>query len=402
MIFRYPGYLLIYIVMFGLLGLVLSGTANTETVDKLDFYAQKQTIAVIDRDHSEVSLGLTSFLDGRHELIVLEDQIRVLQDAIAQNRVSWVLIIVEGFENDFMAAVRDQSAVPGLSSIVSVNAISGIYLDNQVSNYLNALRVSAMINPDATPGMLVDRAHQVAAMNTSIEVVQASENVNRDALFPYYLRFTAYPLTIGVGMLVALLFSGFRNGELRRRNASAPVRSLRINSQIALAGLVVVFLTWIFLCSLSFLPVIGGLNLLKQSPGVVLLMFLTVLLYSLFSLALGFLLSQFGLAESSLNGLMNIVSLAMLFLSGIMMGSTGYLEGVMLTIGRFIPCYWYAEAISALAGASDLSWISLQYYLTCLGVMLLFTAAVFSIALLTGSLQTQTAEAGGNSAAEVA
>lgn len=400
LVFRFPVYILVYIVMMGLLGLVVTGAPTSNVAGVVDFDAPKPEIAIIDRDDSEVSRGLGKFLAERATLVALDDETRVLQDAVATNAVCYILIIPDGYGSRFMAAAAAGTDAPELEYITSVAAVNAVLIDAEVSGYLNALRITAIGYPELSLASQIKRAHETAALSSPLTVVQSNESINRASLLPFYFRWSSYPMSSGIAVLVAMVFSGFYTGELRRRNLSSPVRSVAMNMQITASCLVIALFTWAFICALSLTPIIGGMELLRLNPASYLLLALTALLFTLVPLAIGFLFSQFGLKEMALNGFVNIASLVMMFLSGIMMGGSDYLEGTMLSVARFVPTYWYSEALGAVVTASELSPSALSYYFSCVGVMLLFALVFFSIALLVGRLRVQSNEAGGNSAAE--
>ena len=400
MIFRYPMYILIYIVMFGFLGLVVTGAPSSEVTGVVDYDAPLPEVAIIDRDHSLVSEGLVDYLVGRATLVDLPDQTRAMQDAIATGEVQYLLFIPAGYGDEFIRSAQAGGSVPELQCVVSVAEVSGTLIDAEISSYLNALRISAMGFSELSITELVSKAQSIAAQNASLTVVQSTEQINRASLLPFYFRWSSYPLTSGIAILVAMIFASFQTGELRRRNLSTPVSPTVMNLQIAASCLVIALLTWAFVCILAMTPIVGGLDLLRLNSAAMLLIMVLALVYCLVPLAIGFLFSQFGLNETAINGFVNITSLAMMFLSGIMMGGSDFLQGILLKIARFVPSYWYSEAVGAIASASEYTFDSLGYYFMCMGLIVLFAAAVFSVALLIGRLRAQTNEAGGNTAAE--
>jgi ABC-2 type transport system permease protein len=401
LVFRFPVYILVYIVMMGLLGLVVTGAPSSNVAGVVNFDAPKPEIAIVDRDNSELSRGLCDFLAERATLVEVADDTRALQDAVAMNAVCYILVIPANYGRDFMAAATAGTAAPELEYITSVAAVNAVLVDAEVSGYLNALRITAIGFPELSLTQQIKRAHETAALSSPLTVVQSNETINRASLLPFYFRWSSYPMSSGIAVLVAMVFSGFYTGELRRRNLASPIRSVAMNMQITASCLLIALFTWAFICALSLTPIIGGADLLTQSPASYLLVALTALLYTLVPLSIGFLFSQFNLKEMAVNGFVNIASLVMMFLSGIMMGGSDYLEGTMLAVARFVPTYWYSEAIGAIVTASDLSSSALSYYFNCVGLMLLFALVIFSVALLIGRLRVQSNEAGGNTAAEV-
>ena len=72
-------------------------------------------------------------------------------------------------------------------------------------------------------------------------------------------------------------------------------------------------------------------------------------------------------------------------------------------MARCLPGYWYNEAVqlSVRLGSTPSS-EAVVLIAQQLGVLLLFAAAIFAAGLVVSRLRTQTAEAGGNAAAEAA
>jgi len=386
--------------MFALLGLVITGAPAASATGAVEFDAPKPTVAIIDRDHGVVAVGLVEFMSERATLVDLEDDVRALQDATATNAATYILIIPAGYSEQFMLAAREGRQVPELECVVSVAESSGVMVDALVSSYLNAMRICTIGFTDLSSAELVERAQEAAAVNAPLSVIQSTDQISRASLLPFYFKWSSYPLTSGISILVSLLYINFQRGELRRRNLSTPLSPTRMNLQIAASCLVVAVLTWAFFCLMAMTPIVGGLELLRANPLSFVLVAITALLYTLVPLALGFLLSQFSLNETAINGAVNIISLSFTFLSGIMMGGSYYLDSTMLTIARFVPSYWYSEAIEAVVSAPGFSPAQLQPFFTCIGVMLLFALALFSVALLISRLRVQSSEAGGNTAAE--
>ena len=404
LIIRYPVYILLYIVLWSFLGLVLVGATASEAPRTDGFEISSRPFAVIDRDHSEVSASIATCLSRRSQPIELVDQTQAIQDAIAQNSVCYILIIPEGYGAAFLAAARADQPAPQLQSIYSIEVSSSVYLNNEVSSYLNALRVSAAIDTKATDNVLIQRALDIAAMSAPMAIVEASRSFDPNSLFPIYCKYSAYPMTSGISILVAMVFSGFRQGGLRRRNLSAPLSVSAINLQVSLAGLCIVGATLVFINLVSLLPIVGGIRVWAEDPASAALIVLATLVYALLPLAIGFLLSLFSLSETATNGFINIIALTLVFLSGIMMGGSSYLDGSMLVIARFMPTYWYSEAIEAVAAVGRYGSVTatdglMGYYLTCLGLMMLFNLAVFSVALLVSRLRAQTSGAESQAAA---
>jgi len=403
-VFRSPVYLFVYIVMFGFLGLGLS-VAVTDSFDSRQTEAKRvdslPAVAVIDRDRSALSTGITEFLAERTTPVALDDDIRAMQEAVALNNVTYILIIPEGYGSDFLKAARAGEALPQMESVVSVAEADGLLAELLVNRYLQALKVSAVLSGGASTAEVLATAAEAADLSTEVNTAPVADSPRASLAAAFYFLWMAYPLTLGLIALTGLIFSTFRAGELRRRNLCTPLSSTKMNTQVALGSVVLILLTWGFMMGLSLLPVVGGMSLLMASPPVYLLLALAALVFALVPFSLGFLFSQLGFKEAGLNGAANILSLAFCFLGGIFMGGAANLGETMQVIAHVIPTYWYSEAVLSLT-EGGLSSGALSTYFTNLGVVALFAVAFFSVALMVARRSAQSPDAGGNTAAEAA
>ena len=88
----------------------------------------------------------------------------------------------------------------------------------------------------------------------------------------------------------------------------------------------------------------AGLDPLHLSVGGVLMTFGATCVYALMTVACGFMLSEFGLSEEAANGFANIFGLLIMFTSGVAL-PIDMMPGVMVTIAKFLPGWWYCTAI---------------------------------------------------------
>jgi len=403
-VLRSPTYLLLYIVFFGLLGLVLAtSVANTQPpmLNEASRVDVRPKVAVIDRDESVVSVAFTEFLAERSTFIVLEDSTKALQDATAQNTAGYIVIIPQGFGERFLDAAKGSTALPQLETVVNYVEAEALLMDLVVNRYLQALHMTAALSPQSSVQEILAQAASAASLQSEVQTAKLIENPSITRASVFYYLWISYPLSLGLIVLSGMIFSTFRQGELRRRNLCAPLSSSKMNMQVALGGASLIFLTWAFMMALSLLPMVGGLEILTANPLAFVLLALAVLIYALVPFSIGFLLSQFGLKEAALNGAANILSLGFSFLSGIFMGGAAFLGETMQAVARVIPAYWYNEAIASLTEGSLSSGTGvLSTYFSSLGIVALFAIAFFSIALLAGKRGSRSAEGGGNPAAE--
>ncbi|MDR1798898.1 MAG: ABC transporter permease [Bifidobacteriaceae bacterium] len=392
LIIRHWPNVLLYVVGLGMLGVFILASVNLTSV--ATFSQAKPNVAVIDRDHSALSEGLTDYLATRSTPVTLEDNTQALQDATAKNTTPYIVIVPAGFGEAFQAAVAGSSPAPVLDTVVNYSAFTGQYMDQVTNAYLNAVRMVLTAEPDMPLDQALSQAATATDQQVPVEVVEVegAKSIYYKAYF--FFRWTAYPLTAGLMVLVAMVFSTFLSGEVRRRNLSSPLPPSRMSSQVAIACVTLVLFAWLFMLLLALIPATGGLDLLQGEPGRFGILALAALIYALVPLAIGFLVAQTGMRSAAQNGLANIVSLGFAFLSGIFMDDLSLMGDTVLKIAHATPTFWFSKATFAVQEGAPMS-----TFWAYNGVVLLFAAAIFAVGLMVGRLRTQTADAGGNLAA---
>ena len=112
------------------------------------------------------------------------------------------------------------------------------------------------------------------------------------------------------------------------------------------------------------------------------------------------LLGQLGVGEATTNAVGNIGGMVMAFMGGAWI-SLDLLGAEMQTAAKFFPTYWYTQAVTESAHLAEVTWETAAPILANLGVIGLFAAAVFAVALAAGRWRMRSAEAGGNAAASL-
>ena len=166
----------------------------------------------------------------------------------------------------------------------------------------------------------------------------------------------------------------------------------------AAASLLVTALVWAITCGIGLAAF--GSSLAGVPPAAVALALGGALVFALVPLTIGFLLGQLGASEMVANAVGNIAGMVMSFLGGAWI-SIELMGPEIQTLSRFIPTSWYTEAVSKSVHLTDVTLSSAAPVLANLGVVALFAAALFAVALVAGRVRMRSAEAGGNAAASM-
>lgn len=396
-VMNHPVYLLVYVGFLSLMGVFITSSINVG-VDGTEYTASKAPFAVIDRDGSPLSESLTAFLSQQGERVEVADDPFALQDAVATGQARYLLIVPEGYGEEFLEAARSGEAEPTLESSFSYGTMAGTLVDEQVNQYLGLVRAAAALEPDAPAASVLSRADEAASATAEVETMQTPNGAAPADQFAFYLQWGTYTMTAAVVVCVGLLMSAFNRTDLYRRNLVSPMSSLRLGMQKAGASLLVTALVWAITSGIGLAAF--GSSLADVPPAAVALTLACAFAFALVPLTIGFLLGQLGASEMMANAVGNISGMVMSFLGGAWI-SIELMGPEIQMVSRFIPTSWYTDAVSKSVHLTDMTFASVAPVLGDMGIVLLFAAALFAVALVAGRVRMRSSEAGGNAAASM-
>lgn len=398
-VLNHPVYLLVYVGFLSFMGVFLASSIDFGDADDEGFEAVEVPFAVIDRDGSALSEGLTGSLSEIGAYTEVADDPFAMQDDVATGMVRYLIVIPKGFEEAYLEAARLGDAAPKLEATYSFSTMGGALVDEQANQYLGLVRAAAVLEPDAPASAVVERADHAAAESVAVETVQTPGGANPADRFAFYLQWGSYTMTAAIVVCVGLLMSAFNRTDVRRRNAVSPLGTMRLGLQKAAACLAVTATVWAITCGIgliAFEPSLEGVPV-----AAIALTLAAAFAFSLVPLSLGFFLGQIGASEMVANAVGNIAGMAISFLGGAWV-SIDLLAPEVQVLSRFVPTSWYTEAVGQAIRLTELTPETVLPILSNIGVVALFAVALFAVALAVGRLHLRSAEAGGNAAAKAA
>lgn len=368
-ILRHRYLVLIYVVMLACFGFMMAASVGGTP----EGYEQaRPTVAVIDRDDSEVSRAIAGVaLEGGEE-VKLPDTAYALQDAAAKDLASYVLVIPEGYGAALEAAARGAGEMPALETVTSHQETSAILMDERVRAYAQQL-YALLAKTDATAADAVAWTADAAGTRTEVALIETdSEGLPVSHLV--YMQFSTYALFGGVGILVASGLAGLgRDRAARERLLAAPLSTASWGLQVMLACVAVGVFVWGVLGTLGWLWCRG--DLAGVDPALVLLAQLPLLALALVGSAFGYLLWELGSSSEAIHAAGNIGSMVMTFLGGtwVQQASMG---AAVAAVGRLTPVWWVVDALGRVYAAPGMSGALVGEVLGACGLVLLFAAAL--------------------------
>lgn len=377
-------YVLIYLIIMSALGLLAGLSASGASSAELS--EATATVAVIDRDGSEVSQGLTAYLERVGEPIELEDSRRAVQDATAGGRVDYIVIIPEGYEDALVRAAEAGEEPPLLETVVSSASAAGALMDVRTGTFLGQVSHYLRLLTD-DPAEAVARAEASMTAKGTVEVLTPAA-APLPAAFLAFVNLSTYPLLAYAVVVIAVLMASLRERQVLARTTAAPTssrsRSLGLLAACALLGL----LGWVWVMGIGL--VVFTPEDLTGSAVRVAVVALAMLAYVAVAVAIGFLVGQAGLGENAANAIGNIGGMGMSFLAGAWVPLTLLPDG-LVAVARLTPAYWAHEAISGAATVESPSWDRIVPLLVDCGLCLLFAVALVVVAMVVGRTRSRAA-----------
>ena len=327
----------IFVYFFVFLTLAIFMSGFTADIQKVQYEDTKLSIAVIDRDHSRISEALKEFVGEKHEIVPLEDKKDMIQDALFSRLAEYVLIIPEGFGEQFTGDTPVQAEnlkVPG--------SYTGYLIDGQIESYLKYLRLCLK------SGAGIEEAAAAAEdiIHKSVPVKMQDESVLSDmrSVF-YYSQYLPFVFIAIMCVGISSPLVAFMKRDMKMRVSCGALSVRKRNTQIVAAVGVCAAAVWIIFMTAGIILYHRELD----SPGIpyVILNSASILLVSA---AIAFVMGMNIKRENVKWAMVNVFSLGLSFLGGVFVPQT-IMDSSILSIARFTPTYWYVRN-NTLAGTA--------------------------------------------------
>ena len=377
-------YILIYLVVLSLFGLLTGMAKSEDSSDEVT--AATASVAVIDRDGSTISRGVKDYVESTGEAQPLQDSRQALQDATAQNRISYILIIPAGYGQRLQQAARESSEPPRMDTVIGYESASGELMNVRTDSYVGQISDYLSTTTD-------DPARAVTLAKETMNHSAPAKRITPDATplshsFVTYARFSFYPLMAFAVVTISTLMAALGRRAVRARLEATPVSGTSRSLGLLGACLVVGLAGWLWVFGLGF--VAFGLGSVATSTPLLGVVAAAVGSYTLVAVSIGFLMGQIGLGQHAANAVANIGGMALSFLGGAWV-PIEWLPHSLARAARLTPGYWADQAISGAYEATSMSADVIRPLLVDCGICALFAVAVFSVAVAVGRARARSA-----------
>ncbi|WP_303866444.1 ABC transporter permease [Acetobacterium wieringae] len=364
------GQILIYLVVFMVLALLLSGNYNPP--QDTDFTKVKVNIAFINNDEdSQLVDGLKTYLDENANLVDLPDDTQKLQDALFFRQVEYILRVPAGFTQGLLSGQDVQ-----LEKTTVPDSTSNVYMDLLINKYLNTVKTYTTYTPGLTQEDLTRYVANDLAEQSDVTMLSNGSHSIYAEKSSYYFNYLSYSLFAILILGVCSVMLVFNDTDLKRRNLCSPIRSANMNFQMILGNISFAFLTWLVLISASF--VMYG-SFMFTTTGLLLL--LNSFVFTLAALSISYLIGNLVKSRGAMSAIANVFALGTSFLSGVFVPQE-LLGNNVLTMASFTPTYWYVKANNEITSAVNFNVDNLQSIFTSMVLVLAFGVAVLAVTLV--------------------
>lgn len=368
---------LIYFGVYAVITLLLS-TLSQDSINE-NFKASQRSIAITDEDNTDASRALCDYLASIHQVTTPEPgDDTALLDAIYYRTLNYALVIPEGFEDRVLAGETKDL----VSSLTIPGSNSSQYVDNQITQYVQAMQLY-LAGGDSIDDAITHTEHTISELPRVTVTSFQMTDTGSSKVFSFFQYFPY--------LILAILFAGMApilvtlsSHDIKARTACSSLPTKARTFSTACGCLLYSLGIWLLFLLLGL--VFYRKAMLQPYVGYAIL---NSLAFLFFTAALSLLISTFSPDDNVLNMLANIVGLSMSFLCGVFVPQS-MLSGSVLAVGRFLPAYWYIRANNMLAGFGK-EVFDLGFYWKCIGIQLLFAAAMFALTAVAAKQRRGTA-----------
>ena len=300
-------YIVIYLVIISITGIAIG--LSTASGSSQHFTATSSRVAIIDHDDSRLSRALSAHVAKGNTVVPLADNKKSVQDALAQDTVSYLLVIPKGWGHDLMVAAVNEGTAPALEASVSYRSGEGFLVDQEVRSYAQGLFGSASLGGSQSD--VVHATDESWGKSIGVSTIGQRATPLPDSLLNSAL-FSSYPIFASVTVCIALLMKTLNAKALHGRRVASPQSPRERNMALVAACVCIALVAWAWNFGLQ--TAILGRSAITQSPAQLGIVGLALLAYSLVSASVGFLVGQLGFSENAANAVANIFGMALSYL----------------------------------------------------------------------------------------
>lgn len=363
------GVIILYTSVF--LGLAIAmANVNAGSGEEV-FEADRLDVGIIDRDRGNFAEGLMEYFAEEHDLKELEDQEDAVLNELYWREVDYVLVIPKGYEKSL---TDPDSENMDLECMKVPGSFESSFFESELSLYLSKLTGLLASGEDLADAFSIMRDIREEEAEVSIADFVNENQGDKTTIFFQYAPY--FFITLGISGVGLILLAFNRKDIKDRMECSSTALKSRIGGMTA--AIFVFGGILLILVLVAAAAITGGECLTDKRLPLFALNMLSILL---FSLSLGFLSGTVAKNNDALNGINNVVSLALCFLGGVFVPQEFFGEGV-LKVAKFFPTYWYVNTNNTISSMTSMTSAVQKDIAGQILLIVVYAVAIFALTMV--------------------
>lgn len=356
---------LIYIVMVAICVLLAKG----KIISKQQVQAVKVPVLLINEEaESELSSYFVEFMSDYVEFVDMDtEETEQMTDSLFYDGFECVIRIPEDFTSHYL-----------LTGELAFTRYHFMETDDTVLVEMLLNQFIMAMEQSYEEGMAIDELTEVAEEALSGRIIQTItvQQENNNTKFGMYANYISFVLMLLIMSLAAIVLSNLRKDKINKRNRIAMIHPNFIYREATLA-----ILSMAGLVTVAFL--ILGILVMQvhlEEPAI-LLISANTLLYSVFCVSLGMLLSISVQTFKKIDLIQQIIAVGTALLGGVFISQSVFTNKIFI-VSRLLPTYWFVKLNNDLAASTDIGFHDYQQFAIQGGVIVLYAMVCYVITMI--------------------
>lgn len=365
----YKGVVILYFVIFMAVAVIM--TKNLAADSNVSMKETKLDIMIVDEDKKTLGRALEEYFGSQHDLVEMEYDKEQITDALYWRKLDYVLVIPKGFEESILSDDIDDME---LENMKVPGYYDAVFFESELSMYTAKLKglLAAGYSMEEAEDQLVKLQEE----KTEVKIASFVNEKQNDICTVFFAYVPYLFITLGMNGIGLILIVFNEQRVKDRMECSCTTMQERI---AGLAGGILVF----GIIMLSVVAAAAGIlskgSIFTDNRFPYFLINMVALL--LFGLSLGFFAGTIAKNKDAMNGLVNVISLALCFLGGVFVPQEFFSETI-IKVAKFLPTYWYVATNNSIGAMKELTPQLTREIVTQVGLVVGYALVVFAVTVV--------------------